>query len=244
MQVTSPKCPNCGAAILDPNAKFCAHCGSAIVVSNAPQPQPTVASLLEFGKSLLATGNFKDADKQFIHVLQIEPDNKEAWLWRGVCANPSENAMCWEKAGFSRDQVVNSLASVVDGEALLSQYYIKYFYGYPRISGCENQATIYLDAVLRAQHGRPSREKLLGECFLEITGLAKALRYKYKDEILDYCIGLQLSLDRLGPDQPGDFIECKVIPSRDIFGDSFRTIREKPSYWRKYVQQTIAKYSK
>lgn len=260
MQITSPKCPNCGAGILDPNAKFCAHCGSAIVVSNASQSQPTVASLLEVGKSMLTAGG--DAKKQFMLVLQMEPDNKEAWFWHGVCMNDPESIKTsWEKSGFARAQIVSSLANMFTGKHLLLHFWSIYFFNSPRILGYEAQATIFLDATFQAQREPQSRKDILDRFDSILSDLSNALRGFYLNESLkrvsfreseqervrDCCTGLAMLLDRLGADQSGDVVEGTIVSKGGgFFGGYYseRRVREKPSYWRKYIQQVLAQLPK
>jgi hypothetical protein len=199
----------------------------------------------------LAAGNFQEADKQFILALQIEPNNKEAWLWRGVCANPRESAICWEKSEFTRDQIVNHLAGIVNVKAILLEYSSKYHWELGISPGYESQATIYLDAVLRVQHEPLSRNDLLKACGRAADKLTSSLEIfyinskstLYQGSVRGCCVGLKLLLDRLGPDQSSDIIKGKISVN-GLFGRESREVQEKPSYWRKYIQQLEANLPK
>jgi hypothetical protein len=248
----SLKCPSCNAPIPTPSAKFCSFCGVTLVPSaSVPQPLPTSATLLKMGKDLVTAGNFKEADQQFTIALQFEPDNKEAWLWKGVCAlygiGAGNYSAHFEKSGFTRDEILRNLASIVRGSNLL--------YMFNQVRTNDPLSSTLFEAAFQAQNDQPSRQTLIWFLAKQIENLGNdlsTLKYvldqktpsytieNYREMILSSDARARAYLDKLGSDQPNDIVEAEIEQVGFLTGGSKHLVREKPSYWRKYIQQVEA----
>jgi hypothetical protein len=146
---------------------------------------------------------------------------------------------------------------MMSGRALFTAFN-KYFPPYNRqISGNEFQAVVYLDAALLTKNTPASRGDWLRQCQELLSSLSRELDDLLPDlsDVRGYCSGLVLLFDRLGPDQSSDILKGHInetgisnmlkgrMNHRGLLGGS-RDVREKPSYWRKYIQQTVAKFPK
>ena len=76
-------CPNCGGEMMISSKidqAICNYCGkSFLVVKDAEGDGPTAKNFLKLANSALLSGNNSEAYSYFTRILEIEPNNREAW---------------------------------------------------------------------------------------------------------------------------------------------------------------------
>ncbi len=107
MELIQAKCTNCGANIeIDPNTEcgICPYCNTAYITQKAIVNYKTtvinnnnihaenitfvgadVSKLIKFGKNCWQNGDYEGAYTNFTKVLETDPDNEEAALYRSLC---------------------------------------------------------------------------------------------------------------------------------------------------------------
>ena len=94
MNFKEAKCPNCGGDLQvpeDKNTVKCMYCGSDIVVRQAIQKAvaesgPKLANLLNLAKTAQDSENNQEAYDYYTKVLEIDPENSEAWFGKAETA--------------------------------------------------------------------------------------------------------------------------------------------------------------
>ena len=91
MTFEAAKRPECGADIQVPSdrdAVKCMYCGKDIIVRQAVQAKagPTVQNWMNLAAAAAEAGNHEEAYGYFTRVLEVEPENYEAWLGKAVAA--------------------------------------------------------------------------------------------------------------------------------------------------------------
>jgi len=126
-------CPSCGGELQIPDnltKAFCSYCGATVLLEweGRPGPGPTVASYMKLGIAAMQGLNYTDAYEYFAKALELNPDHREAWLWKGVAAGGcyeqrpgyaeltqakfGEALQCLRQSGFTHDEMI---ALLVDG---------------------------------------------------------------------------------------------------------------------------------
>ncbi len=91
MTFRAAKCPECGADIQVPqdrDAVKCMYCGKNIIVRQAIQASagPQVRNWMRLASAAAEAGNHEEAYGYYTRVLEIEPENYEAWLGKAIAA--------------------------------------------------------------------------------------------------------------------------------------------------------------
>ena len=94
MTFVAARCPQCGGELQLDNSKeagFCMHCGSKIIVSDAIRAvkidnSHMVDRWMKLGFSAAEAGNQEEAYQYFTKVVEVAPDNWEAFFNRGKAA--------------------------------------------------------------------------------------------------------------------------------------------------------------
>ncbi len=120
MKIVKAECPDCGGAIKvseDISTAKCEHCGSSIILDW--EGKTSLAVNLNLGKKYLAIGDFKNAEDSFRKALEKNPDNSDAWFWKGNCLLQSMNVKsltdapkilgCFSNCKYSKEDLVKRL---------------------------------------------------------------------------------------------------------------------------------------
>ena len=96
MELKDAKCPNCGGQLkLDPNLEkgICRYCNTEILVSEAIHRYKvevdgiaTIKSSMVRASNQLADGDYDGAMKTFKHIIEIDPENSEAYYEMFRCS--------------------------------------------------------------------------------------------------------------------------------------------------------------
>lgn len=94
MPFVAARCPQCGGELQLDNGKetgFCMHCGSKIVISEAIRTIKVdnthmVANWMNLGQSAAKAGNNEEAYQYFAKILEADPENWEAFFFKGRAA--------------------------------------------------------------------------------------------------------------------------------------------------------------
>jgi tetratricopeptide (TPR) repeat protein len=90
MAFVAAVCPQCGGNLQVPDDRDivkCMYCAVDVVVRQAIQLVPgNHAHLSELARSAAAAGNFEEAYSYWTKVLEIQPQNSEAWMGKGTAA--------------------------------------------------------------------------------------------------------------------------------------------------------------
>lgn len=85
------KCFSCGKEIQVPDDQdmaICMYCGKSILVRNIVQVTvgPNIDNLLTLARAASISGNHEEAYKYYTKVLEVNPENSEAWYGKGTSA--------------------------------------------------------------------------------------------------------------------------------------------------------------
>lgn len=85
------RCPNCGGELQLPEDKAtvkCMYCGGDIIVQDAisKAAEANVPNWLILAKAAIEGRNYKEAFNYYTKVLEVDPQNCEAWLGKGEAA--------------------------------------------------------------------------------------------------------------------------------------------------------------
>lgn len=91
-------CPNCGGELeVDPETAEtrCIYCGSTILVKEALtrvvlDNATAINNLLKAASIFFKAGDFEEAEKRYTRIFELDPDNYEALLWKGICTQKSD----------------------------------------------------------------------------------------------------------------------------------------------------------
>lgn len=93
MALQAAKCPTCGAGVsvtADQSVVDCQHCGASLLMSQSDiverAGEPPTENLMRLAQAALDGGNAKEAAAYFRRVLELEPDNVDAWLGKAEAA--------------------------------------------------------------------------------------------------------------------------------------------------------------
>lgn len=112
MTFKDARCPNCGGELQLPDNKQkvkCMYCGSDILVQEAVSAAagPKVENLMGLARTAATASNHKEAYDYYTKVLELQPENCEAWFGKGESAGWlsdlnnfrfSEMSACFNKA--------------------------------------------------------------------------------------------------------------------------------------------------
>lgn len=91
MKFIKATCPGCGASLELADhlqSTTCPNCGSKVLIEWETKQNP--AAYLELAKRFIQAKNYKEADAQLTRVLEMNPDNREAWFWKWVALKLSK----------------------------------------------------------------------------------------------------------------------------------------------------------
>jgi tetratricopeptide (TPR) repeat protein len=91
MEFISAKCPKCGGELMlpkDRNDVICTYCGSTFFLSDAlaKQQNPSLTTLFQLANNGMRGGNYTEAYDYFTRIVEIDPDNSDAWIGKGISA--------------------------------------------------------------------------------------------------------------------------------------------------------------
>lgn len=90
MNFVAASCPSCSGALQVPDDRDsvkCMYCGVDVVVRQAIKLiSGNVSNFLGLATAAATAGNYSEAYSYFTKVLEIEPQNAEAWLGKGTAA--------------------------------------------------------------------------------------------------------------------------------------------------------------
>ena len=93
MVLKASRCPNCGSNLQIPDDQVsvpCGSCGFNITVGEVIHVHhtnlPGVTNLLRLARVALESQNYPDAHTRYSSVIELDPNNVEAWLGRAVSA--------------------------------------------------------------------------------------------------------------------------------------------------------------
>lgn len=251
MKFVKATCPGCGASLELADhlqSATCPNCGSKILIEWETKQNP--AANLELAKRLIQAKNYKEADAQLTRVLEVNPDNKEAWIWKWVAGSFLELEQILTSfshqsninperylanAGFSMTEIAQRTSHILDGEQL-----------YMLSGRGKNPERIPLaEAAQRANVGAiPSHQVHQDRVHelqhkLQLFIVLRASQEEYKGSRVAQNFDGYYLFDLVNLDPAVDWIELE-IPDRDWRGKlngKKKRIREKPSYWRSYIAQ-------
>lgn len=88
MEFKPATCPNCAGSLQVParhDTVSCMYCGGTIVVREAIRAAAAagVANWMKLGNVAARSGNFPEAYSYFTKILEVDPNNHEAWFGKG-----------------------------------------------------------------------------------------------------------------------------------------------------------------
>jgi DNA-directed RNA polymerase subunit RPC12/RpoP len=89
MELTTAKCPECGADLKIPEGKdviVCDYCGANIIVKDLFGPGSMMQNYLSLAETAMQGGSYKEAYDYYNKVLEINAANSGAWFGKAVCA--------------------------------------------------------------------------------------------------------------------------------------------------------------
>ena len=92
MSFKAAKCPNCAGDLQVPEDRDsvkCMYCGSDIIVREAIKAAAAgvnIENLFSLAKSAFDAGNFQEACDYYTKILEVDVNNYEAWLGKGLSA--------------------------------------------------------------------------------------------------------------------------------------------------------------
>lgn len=252
MKFIKATCPGCGASLELADhlqSATCPNCGSKVLIEWETKQNP--AAYLELAKRLIQSKNYKEADAQLTRVLEMNPDNQEAWMWKWVAGiflrleqiltsfshQSNINAEAYlDNTKLSIPEIAEKIGNVLDGE----QLYI--------LSGRgQNPEYIALaQAAQRAKVGAIPSHQVHSDRVRRLQGeLQRFINFRALQEeghggsrVAQNFDGYYL-FDLVNLDPADDWIELK-IPDRDWRGKlngKTKPVKEKPTYWRSYIAQ-------
>ena len=103
MDLILVKCPSCGGDLTVTQTSgmiFCNYCGNKFELPKSTNQSPTLNNFLSLAKTAEEVKSYEDALNNYNKVLEIDPNNYEAWIGKGYCiffrttlANPNLNEM-------------------------------------------------------------------------------------------------------------------------------------------------------
>lgn len=98
MQLQAAKCPECGAEIQVPSDRStikCMYCGKDILVPQAiaAAGSPPVENLIQLAQAAEEAGNHEEAFSYWNRVLEVDPENLEAWIGKALSAGWQSNLL-------------------------------------------------------------------------------------------------------------------------------------------------------
>lgn len=162
------KCPSCGGDLMLPKTKddaICTYCGSKFLLKEATSktPSPSIENWLLLAQTALGSGNSKEAYDFYNRVLEVDSNNADAWLGKGISAgwqsgvgNPRiiEMLNCFSKAmEYSeidkQDEIKARMASSAsDILAAFSQLAINFLYEHVKVDSSWNEYVSNGKAIL------------------------------------------------------------------------------------------------
>jgi tetratricopeptide (TPR) repeat protein len=95
MNFVAAKCPQCAGSLQVPDDREivkCMYCGVDVVVRQAIQlVSGNAKNFLQLAKNASAAGNYSEAHGYYTKVLEVEPQNAEAWFGKGTSAGWQSN---------------------------------------------------------------------------------------------------------------------------------------------------------
>lgn len=86
MNLIEVKCPSCGGQLnISSNLEtiYCNYCGNKFMVPKSPKDSPDINNYMSLAKTAEDSGDHEDAISYFNKVLEIDPDNIDAWIGKG-----------------------------------------------------------------------------------------------------------------------------------------------------------------
>lgn len=108
-------CPICGANLSLPDDKSivkvkCMYCGKDIIIREAINRAigPTIENYFKLAKTARKSGNYKEAYGYYTKILELDPENYEAWFGKGESAG-------WQStlADFRLPEVITGIENAV-----------------------------------------------------------------------------------------------------------------------------------
>jgi tetratricopeptide (TPR) repeat protein len=175
MAFKAAKCPNCAGELQVPderNTVKCMYCGSDIIVREAIKAAAAgvnVENLFNLAKSAFETGNYQEAFDYYTRVLEVDAQNYEAWLGKGLSAGWMSTL-----ASFRFPEMINGVDKAIEYAPDNLKEKIKWEAACDIqniVNACKNIATNY-----RIENGWSS-EKVVTELIFQHRKLIEALEY-------------------------------------------------------------------
>jgi len=106
MKSVAVTCPSCGGGLQVPDGRdkvICTYCGKTVLLVTPETTQPAagteVQKLLEFAQVEFDLGNYANAYKYYVRVLEQDPQNLVAWLGRAVTVPVNESFLASVSSG-------------------------------------------------------------------------------------------------------------------------------------------------
>ena len=196
------RCPNCGGELQLPQDKAtvikCMYCGGDIIVQDAIHraAESNVLNWLLLAKTALDGGNYQEAFNYYTRVLEVDPQNYEAWFGKGEAAgwlstladfrmsemltdieNAIKNAP-EEIKGNLKNRSADSISSMsIAYYRLMREHLLKFI-------ALENTWETYVDQckillqILEYAHKLSPRNRTIMENIIDICGdLTKGVKY-------------------------------------------------------------------
>jgi len=115
MSFKAAKCPNCAGDLQVPEDRDsvkCMYCGSDIIVREAIKAAAAsvnIENLLSLAKNAFEAKNFKEAFELYTRVLEVDLNNHEAWLGKGLSAGWMSTL-----AEFRFQEVINGVEKALE----------------------------------------------------------------------------------------------------------------------------------
>lgn len=89
MELTTAKCPECGAELKIPEGKdiiTCDYCGANVIVKDLIGTGNNIDNFRSLANSALQGGSFQEAYDYYNKVLELNDTDPDAWLGKALCA--------------------------------------------------------------------------------------------------------------------------------------------------------------
>ncbi len=273
MKFIKATCPGCGASLELADhlqSATCPNCDSKVLIDWETKQNP--AAYLELAKRFIQSGNYKEADVQLTRVLEMSPDNKEAWFWKWVALEQSRwvgggiessanSGNYLEKAAYSNVEISERLLSLLPRIQLNPNFYPRlvkaagmspeiankleerftgdkiaswFFYSDPDHGGMLYEAQ---ELALRAKQNPATLQRIRQD---RLTALGNQLRsvrmynpLKGNPTVKD----IHRLFELIGADQPDDWVEALVLEMDWRGNRKAKEVKQKPSYWRKWLEE-------
>lgn len=176
MAFKAAKCPNCAGELQVPderNTVKCMYCGSDIIVREAIKAAVAgvnIENLFNLAKSAFDAGNFQEAFDYYTRVLEVDAQNYDAWLGKGLSAGWMSTL-----AEFRFPEMINGVDKALEysPDNLKEQMKVKAAYGiHDIITACRNVVADH-----KIEHGYLEKVKI--DIIFKRRNLIEALEYAY-----------------------------------------------------------------